>query len=51
MKRLETLIKQAHQTLAEEYRFKPVNGVTVMEIARAVDRIREAEKVLRRAYP
>lgn len=50
MKRIETLVKLATVELDKEYNFRPVNGVEMMAIARAVDQIREAERVLRAAF-
>lgn len=51
MKRVETLVAQAKADLsAHPYRHFERNGVTPMELARACDKIREAEEVLRRAY-
>jgi hypothetical protein len=50
MKRIETLVKLAMVELVQEYNFAPVNGVSIMELARAVDKIREGERVLREAF-
>jgi len=51
MKRIETLVKEARRELHEnQYAAAPVRNVSRMEIARALDRIREAEATLRRAF-
>lgn len=49
--RIETLVKKGHADLrAHEYRTFDRNGVGPMEIARALDKIKAAEKTLRQAY-
>jgi len=50
MKRLETLKKEARRTLDKENHWTPVNGVDMMDIARAMDKLRDAERVLRKAF-
>ena len=50
MKRIDTLVKLAMVELDKEYNWTPVNGVSLMELARAVDKIREGERVLREAF-
>lgn len=51
MKRLETLVKTAKADLdAHAYRDFDRNGVRPLDVARALDQIRDAERVLRRAY-
>jgi hypothetical protein len=50
-KRIETLVREAKADLdAHQYRHLERNGCDALEIARALDKIREGEKVLRRAY-
>lgn len=53
MKRIETLVKEGHADL-DAQRYKPdvpINGVYRLDIARALDKIREGEKILRQAFP
>jgi hypothetical protein len=51
MKRIETLVENAKKHLdANVYKDGTKNGVRAIDIARAVDRIRESEKVLRNAF-
>lgn len=54
MKRIETLVKEGEAHLdanqyVSDYKAS-VNGVTPIDIARAIDKIREAERVLRQAF-
>lgn len=51
MKRLETLVRQGRYDL-ETHAYKRLdrNGVDALDIARAIDRIREGERILRQAY-
>lgn len=50
-KRVETLVAQAKADLAANpYRHFERNGVGPMDLARACDKLREAEEVLRKAY-
>lgn len=54
MKRIETLTKEGRAYLdATQYQpdYKVMrNGVTPMDVARALDKIREGERVLRQAF-
>jgi hypothetical protein len=50
MKRLETLVREARRELAVEYAWTPIHGVERLDIARAVDAIRNAERTLRLAF-
>ncbi len=51
MKRVETLVRLAKQDLyTNQYREFSRNGVWSMDIARALDKIRDAQRVLRTAY-
>ena len=54
MKRIETLVKEAREHLANReyvasYKLKR-NDVDAMDMARALDKIREGERVLRQAF-
>lgn len=54
MKRIETLIREGHAYL-DATRYQPDykvmrNGVTRMDVARALDKVRQAERVLRQAF-
>lgn len=53
MKRIDTLKKEARKALDDDARRwtgQPINGVSMMDIARAMDKLKEAEDVLRRAF-
>ncbi len=51
MKRIETLVKEGRADLkAHEYRTFLRNGVGPMDVARALDQIKAAERTLRQAY-
>lgn len=51
MKRIETLQREARALIRDERRWREEpNGVDQLEIARALDKLRAAERVLRRAF-
>jgi len=51
VKRLETLSREAKADLdAHEYRTFDRNGVGPLDVARALDKLKDAEATLRRAY-
>ena len=52
LKRIATLTKDARAHLdSTQYQSGDRNGVTGMQIARALDQLKEAERTLRRAFP